>query len=217
MTEQERLAIVWNQIERLAFKPSSSANKRTWLSMCGRSLHQLWECEPISSNLLLTTCFAIPLLGLQLDYHIESSTKYTLSIKTSEYILWTIHCDPSYEEKPVLSPSESYPNARTNPHLEHDVKKVLEGMIFHPRCHSHLKEIGSWASDFEMNDAPSDPLHEIRISSAEANPFLFMFQLRFQFCILPPNKRDEERNRLLTLFTEAIKTSQNIPPRDLFN
>lgn len=213
MTEQERIAIVWNHIERLAFKPASPKNQKAWLSICGRSLHKLWECDPISSPLKHSlTNFDIPLLGIQWDYSIVNSTKYDLSIKTSESILWTIHCDPRYETKPVLAPAESYPNPRTNQQLEHDLKKVLDGMIFHPRCHSHLKEIGSWATEKNL-----PLLHEIRISSAEPNPFVFMFQLRYQFCITSKEKREEEKARLTTLFLDAIKNGRAVPPSCLFD
>ncbi|MCF6313528.1 MAG: hypothetical protein L3J39_13870 [Verrucomicrobiales bacterium] len=211
MNDQERLAIVWNQIERLAFKPASTTEQKSWLSICGKSLHQLWECDPISLHLSKCMSFDIPLLGVEWDYRIESLTKYSLAIKTSKSTLWTIHCDPQYEVKPVLAPSERYPNAMGNQQLEKDVTTVLDGMLFHPCCHSHLEEIGSWAAG---NSSPN--LHDIRISSAEPNPFIFMFQLRFQFCIISIKKREEEKSRITTLFLNAIKTGSNVPPSNLF-
>jgi hypothetical protein len=80
---------------------------------------------------------------------------------------------------------------------------VLDGLIFHPMVHQHLLY-------------PIDN-HLIRIGGGIANPFLFLFQIRYQFCLIEEN-RNKEKERLMLLFSEAIRAkSVSISAGKLFN
>ena len=87
--------------------------------------------------------------------------------------------------------------------LRHDVKAVLNGMIFHPRCHTHLKDIEVTPGHLDQNSSGLK-LHEIRIGGGIENPYVFLFHLRYQFCLVD-QIRKTERQRLIDLFVNAIR------------
>jgi hypothetical protein len=76
-----------------------------------------------------------------------------------------------------------------------DIEVVLDGLIFHPAAHQHIK-------------SPIDE-HAIRIGGGIGNAFLFLFHLRYQLC---PNKdkRKEEKKRLIGLFADAVRKNSKL-------
>ena len=46
--------------------------------------------------------------------------------------------------------------------------------------------------------------HEVRVSGGIENAFVFLFHLRYQFCLVSEETRHSERSRLVNLFTKAI-------------
>ena len=73
------------------------------------------------------------------------------------------------------------------------IADVLDGLIFHPRTHLHIK-------------SPIDK-HEIRIGGGIDNPFLYLFHLRYQLCPIK-EKRVAEKERLIALFETAVKNDK---------
>ena len=77
-----------------------------------------------------------------------------------------------------------------------DIEVVMNGLLFHPKAHQHI-------------ESPIDR-HTIRFGGGIDNPYLYLFNLRYQFCP-DSKKREEERNRIIELFSEAIRNNTDIP------
>jgi len=59
--------------------------------------------------------------------------------------------------------------------------------------------------------------HEVRIGGGIENPYVFLFHLRCQFCLVSNHVRQTERQRLIDLFKRSIRDNQNVSAKDLFN
>lgn len=102
--------------------------------------------------------------------------------------------------------------------LEGDVETVLNGMIFHPRNHSHGDELGI-VSAFKA--PPALLSKDIRFGGGIENGYVFLTHLRYQLCLLSNEARQTERTRLIQLFSNAIRErrhekGQPIPAGQLF-
>jgi len=83
-----------------------------------------------------------------------------------------------------------------------DVMAVLRGMIEHPRAHLHI----------HVNSFP----HDVRIGTGLHEPFLFLFQLRYQLCV-DQETREHEFERLRQIFTlDWLGRESDISPQALF-
>ena len=225
MTETERRAIVWETIERLAFKPSDKAK---WLGLYARTLPLFWGKEARyqgkKAKYLGTSgsdVIDIPNLALKCEYTIDSVEKYsfTLHDSSTSHSYWKNHVDPAYISKASLGfASGAYPNEKKET-LQADIKAVLDGMLFHPRCHAHIEYFGDRPVQLD-EEAGGLPSSEVRIGGGVENPYIFLFHLRYQFCLVANRAREDERQRLVDLFESAIsdeKPSVIINARDLFN
>ena len=75
-------------------------------------------------------------------------------------------------------------------------------MIEHPRGHLHVFEDAAY--------------HEVRVGTGISDPFLFLFQLRFQLC-LDPEVRQAELVRLAAIFTPHwFQCRDSVAPAHLF-
>jgi hypothetical protein len=82
-------------------------------------------------------------------------------------------------------------------------KQVWEQLSFADvQNHTHIEEHGLMQS--AATSPPLLALHEIRVSGGIENAFVFLFHLRYQFCLVSDEARGFERNRLVNLFTTAI-------------
>ncbi len=218
MKDNERRAIVWDMIERLAFRPTSPAG---WLGVYAKTLHRLWGVEPMWNRLALDDHFNVPFLSLKCDYSIDSFEKYSVSL-IADRCYWQNHIDPGDAEKPYPSKGALYSASGRYPHQEKkelpaDVENVLDGMIFHPRCHSHLEDLGSWWARLDL-DRDGLPSKEVRIGGGIENPYIFLFHLRYQFCLVSKQVRQTERQRLINLFDRSIRyKKKNVNTRELFD
>lgn len=216
MNDNKRRAIVWDTIERLAFRPNPPAS---WLGVYAKTLHALWGVEPMWDRFGLDDTFIVTFLNLKCSHFVESESKYEFSFvhDSSDCFLWKIHVDPGFLSKASLQTcGDRYPRRQMGK-LSRDVKDVLDGMLFHPRCHVHLEDLG-------IRHVQLDPekgglkLHEIRIGGGIENPYVFLFHLRYQFCLVHTDVRRNERVRLIDLFENAIKNNDStVNARDLFN
>lgn len=217
MKPEGRQSIVWAMIERMAFQPYPAA---TWLDLFNRTIHKLWELQPCDVPTGRGTSFELPSLGIICEYHIERAEKYNSSIRLSgdqSSLLVTLHDDPAYASKASLhNEIRKYERQDCARYLKGDVRRVVDGMIFHPRIHTHIKEYGL------MPNAPPPcrllDLREIRIGCGIENAFVFLFHLRYQFCIVSEEARGSERTRLVNLFTTAISGRKtDVPASQLFD
>ena len=219
MNETKRRAIVWDTIERIAFRPSSNNDRSTWLGVYAKTLHKLWDMESMWNRFGSNDIFDIPFLALKCDYTIENTEKYSVSLQDSSASrsYWQNDIDSEYLSKASLhSTSGRYPHQQ-RAHLQRDIEAVLNGMIFHPRCHAHLEDLEVRHVQLDQNRGGLSS-HEVRIGGGIENPYVFLFHLRYQFCLVTDQFRQTERQRLIDLFENAIQNSlPTVNARDLFS
>jgi hypothetical protein len=214
MDERDRRAIVWREIESKAFHPLGTAKIEKWLQIYKRSLSKLWEVEPLPEG-NPNAPFNLPVLPLQCFFSNDDGRglKFTITISSSKNIFWHLEVDPAYYSKANgLSQSKNYPSEHIKQDLEGDIETVLDGMLFHPRCHMHGNKL-----NIRPLVAPALDSREIRLGGGTENLFIFLAHVRYQFCIVSQGERDREKSRLVKLFTDAITNkNKNIPPAQLF-
>ena len=223
-----RQAIVWDAIERLAFRPQPK-DHNTWLSLYERSLASIWGRQAVDIFVRHQSCFEAKHLGLLCEYNISSHGKYgaTIYFETDNQegkpnpTCWHLHVDPEYLSRCSFykpDPRSKYPRPIKKDELEHDVESILNGMIFHPRAHAHGDEIGIQSV---LEAPPALEPKEIRLGGGIENGFVFLTHLRYQLCLLSNDARQEEKTRLIQLFTRAIhegwlERGRTIPAGELF-
>jgi hypothetical protein len=216
MNDKQRRAIVWDTIERLAFRPNPPSS---WLGVYAKTLHGLWGVEPMWDRFSLNDHIDIPFLMLKCDYLIESIAKYSVSLipeSSTNRCCWKNHIDPKYLSKGSLySARGRYPHQQ-RAQLQRDIEAVLDGMIFHSRCHTHLEDLGIRHVQLDR-DSGGLSSHEVRVGGGIENPYIFLFHLRYQFCLVSSQARQSERQRLIDLFEVSIRDNQNVNARDLFD
>ena len=211
-----RRAIVWDTIERLAFRPNPPER---WLGVYAKTLHELWGMDRIWARFSRNDKFIIPFLNLKCCYFIESESKYNISFvhDSSDCLHWQFHVDPGFLSKASLRACvDRYPRQQMS-ELSRDVEAVLNGMLFHPRCHAHLEYLGVPHVQFDQ-DSGGLSSHEVRIGGGIENPYVFLFHLRYQFCLVHTDVKRDERQRLIDLFAGSIgNRERSVNPRKLFN
>jgi len=213
MNESNRRAIVWREIERLAFRPRKP---QTWLGVYGRSFQSVWE-EPPIVRFDANREFDIPFFKLICSYSIENADKYSVTFKDSstDIGVWQIHVDPNYHSNSsLLAGLGKYPTQHRSD-LIHDIEKVLESMLFHPRCHSHLEDAGVTHVQLSQNGGGLSS-HEVRLGGGIENPYVFLFHIRYQFCLVSSEVRDQEKDRLISLFEANIRSKSSVNACELF-
>ncbi|MBW2662331.1 MAG: hypothetical protein JRD93_10150 [Deltaproteobacteria bacterium] len=215
MNDNKRQAIVWDTIERIAFRPNPP---ESWLGVYAKTLHKLWGMESVWARFGIDDEFIVTFLNLKCRHFIESVSKYSISFLhgSSDCLHWQIHVDPEFHSKASLQITVGkYPHQQMG-ELHSDVEAVLNGMLFHPRCHTHLEKIGVLPMPLDQ-DRGGLKAHEVRICGGIENPYVFLFHLRYQFCLVSGQARDIEKTRLIDLFENAIRNNRTVNPRDLFN
>ena len=217
MTEEKRrYAIVWDAIERMAFRP---VRPKTWLSLYKNTLPRLWGLQDGDVKTRINSGFDADFLNISCEYRIEEMGKYSGTISMladASRAIWTIHVDPDFISKSALyNAAERYPDKDRKRHLRGDIQAVLEGMLFHPRHHSHLEDLGVTTT---LMETINHGVHQVRIGGNIENAYVFLYHLRYQFCIVSDSARQEEQNRLIDLFMTAIlENSHTVPAGKLFN
>ncbi len=224
MNDNKRRAIVWDTIERLAFRPSSNNDRSTWLGVYAKTLHKLWDVEPIWNRFALNDDFIVTFLNLKCSHSIKSRTKYSISFVhvSSNHQHWQTHVDPEFHSKASLQTSvDNYPLQQMD-ELRRDVETVLDGMLFHPRCHAHLEDLGVRHVQLDR-DRGGLSSREVRIGGGIENAYVFLFHVRYQFCLVSDQVRQTEKRRLIDLFENAIRNNaiknkdKIVNVRDLFD
>lgn len=217
MNEMKRRAIVWDMIERKAFRPESPGK---WLSLYAKTLHKLLGMEPRWDRLGQNDEVIFPFLALKCCYFIESASKYSIAFvsESSDCPRGQFHVDSCFLSKSSLqtfADNDKYPRHQIG-ELARDVEAVLDGMLFHPRCHAHLKCLGIPHVKFDEESGGLPP-HEVRIGGGIENPYVFLFHLRYQFCLVSDQVRIAERQRLIDLFQRKIRGKEDVSAKDLFD
>jgi hypothetical protein len=201
----------------MAFRPD---HPKAWIELFKRTIHKLWELEPTYVRTDPATSFEVPFLSVICEYLVEDADKYNSSIRLTgneSRLLLALHDDPKYASKAAFhNESRNYERQDCARHLQDDVARVMDGMIFHPRIHTHIKEYGLMPNALPPQQLLD--LNEVRIGGGIENAFVFLFHLRYQFCLVSEDTRDSERTRLINLFTTAIKDRKtHVPAGKLFD
>ena len=215
MNDKKRRAIVWDTIERLAFRPNPP---ESWLGVYAKTLHKLWGMESVWARFGIDDEFVVTFMNLKCSHFIESVSKYEISLvhDFSDCLHWQIHVDPGFHSKASLQTTVGkYPHQQMGK-LSRDIDAVLNGMLFHPRCHTHLEDLGVRHVQLDQ-DSGGLSSHEVRIGGGIENPYVFLFHLRYQFCLVSDPVRHTEKTRLVDLFENAIRNNGTVSARDLFN
>ncbi|MHB8339081.1 MAG: hypothetical protein ACYDEE_16820 [Ignavibacteriaceae bacterium] len=221
MNKDLMMAFYWARIIKLAFSPLSDHDKDTWLRCYAFSLLKFWGIQNLPSKLKVgqTIKFENKFLNITYDCIIENYQKGSFSISidsaTNNTLLWYHDIDPHYYHPSLVQilPAKLDKRWDQSKVLQEELGNILDGLIFHPHAHQH---IDMHIPDSSSADSNHTTNHDVRIGGGITNPFLFLFQLRYQFCIIKQN-REEEQKRLLNLFsTELNMKSPNISAGKLF-
>lgn len=195
--KQIKLAYLWKKIILLGFSPSSPTEINDWISMYARSIVKFWEVTNmprLSRNNIEVSNVAIP-IDYDFTYNSLSkfNTKFCYLSENGEYS-WMHDVDKKYfiPEQPILT-QDSHMKKALKKIKREDVEDVLDGMFFHPTAHQHISK--------------EEEIHPIRIGGGIHNAFQFLFHIRFQLCLIN-EKRETEKQRLITLFFDAIKSKK---------
>jgi hypothetical protein len=215
----QRQAIVWDAIERMAFRPLTDDDRNRWLSEYERSLFRLWGQQPTDIQTRRNRGFDADFLNIACDYTIEAVDRYSVTIvnaATNASACWYMHVDTSYcSRSSFYHPDEDYPRQDEDRHMANDIESVLDGMIFHPRNHSHGDKLGITS---ELAAGSTLSPYEIRIGGGIENAFAFLTHLRYQFCLLSEAARQTERARLGRLFITSFRDRRTtVPAAELFD
>ena len=188
-----------------------------WVSM-QRPCIGFWGENVIYNRFGLNNEFIVTFLNLKCSHFIESVSKYSISFvhNSSDCLHWQIHVDPGFHSKASLQTTVGkYPRQQMG-ELSRDIDAVLNGMLFHPRCHTHLEDLGVRHVQLDQ-DSGGLSSHEVRIGGGIENPYVFLFHIRYQFCLVSGQARDREKTRLIDLFENVIRKNRTVNARDLFN
>ncbi len=216
MDKQMVRAYLWKAIVRLGFCPVSQKEKKSWLIQYSRSVKQFWRIPsyptpPGQDNGKLNGHIdCTDLFNLVLEYTVDSMEKftvrfcYTFPSDGKELFMWTHDVDERAEKSYCFSPQPFFclqqEKAALKIFTNKDIEAVIDGLLLHPKAHQHL-------------ESPIDK-HEIRIGGGIDNPFLYLFHLRYQFCPFL-DTRNAEKDRLVTLFADALRTQSVITANTL--
>lgn len=203
-------AYLWQDVIRIGFCPTGDKDVKKWLSMYGRSIKDFWEIDeypphPQSNGSFTSSLTSSISISFFIEYSITNLSKFAvnfLHVNKSRDLMWIHDVDGEYFSFPEGSILRKYGKSKkiSDSDVARHIESVLDGLLFHPCVHQHIESL--------TNN------HEIRIGGGIANPFVFLFQLRYQLC---PDEtaKNEERRRLISLFEGAIISSSNVPANEL--
>jgi hypothetical protein len=202
-------AYLWNEIIQLGFMPEArEVNEwyKKYLIGLSNFLEIAYPKLP-SSNGMIRGTVENQHLDLWIEYEFNKSNGHLhISFNHLNGNIWEHHIDPQYYGIPLEELLEKHEIQRSitiASNIEENLKEVLDAMLFHPREHQHFK-------------SPIDE-HFIRIGGGLPNPFLYLFHLRYQFCLPKKMKkiREPEILRLQEIFKAAIKKRRKVSVDEL--
>lgn len=211
MDEKLIRAYLWHDVIRLGFCPSSVTDKKNWLLQYSKSLRDFWEIDLYPRNPYLDgdnikLDIDFDPLDLCLEFVFKSMNNFCIQFEycSKTPVLKLMH-DVDLDNYFVF-PDQSFLTLHgqrrmaVNELSNSDIEVVIDGLLLHTAAHMHIH-------------SPIDR-HDIRIGGGICNPFQYLFHLRYQLCP-SPRKREAERNRLIDLFSAAIREDFTIRVNDL--
>lgn len=204
MDEMLVQAYIWQEVIHRAFSPRSVKDKKSWLRLYQGSLVSYWEVSAMSSpveNPSGSITGKASSDTIEYTYCIHPKPKFSVrmySITAADRaLIWLHDVDETYfclPDQKLLDTCNLSGTAmdefRKKP--KDYMANVVDGLIVHPAVHQHI------ISPFTD--------HEIRVGGGIKNPYLYLFQLRYQ--LIPDSmKRIQERERLIHLSVNEIVES----------
>ena len=118
MNETERRAIVWDQVEQLAFRPWDK--KDSWLRCYSIKLRDLLQLPAQFIRDGSQKLFQIADLKIACEYTIEGQDAYVACLKKTdnERTIWSVHADANSLSKAALHMAKvDYPKKEIRTHL----------------------------------------------------------------------------------------------------
>ena len=217
--ERERLSLLWHQIERGLFRPTSPAEQRTWCACFVKSLSTLWEVEPVVGAAFPMATLSLPVPGFAIEYDLSNwagnPRRASLRMMFEGVGIATHHIDHAFHDRMDLQTPPGgnvlahYPGiASRNDDLLVDIRWILDRYVFHPCAHLHPgPDIVTCLAP--ADDAYRECLHEIRFGVGITNPFAALFQYRVNLLIRPTPQdikaaKEKERNRVAGIMRDAL-------------
>lgn len=211
----------WKYIEKIAFSPVGSKDIEGWLNCFMKFFYTIYEQETYFPNIFdkekkkfskeftfspIDTTFKfvinpdISAFSFQLNWERNNPDYPNLLYEyDSEY-----HCEWDYI-------NESNTFQKKLDFNEEDLECILHHMIFHPAIHCHI------FSELWTKNISAASHHDIRIGMLTKNPFLFLYQVSFQFLsIIEERKKQAELKRLAKVIWEN-RNNRPISPGLLFS
>lgn len=219
MDDKTLRALVWKRIIKLAFSPASSIDNEKWLNCCAKSIPAFWGISDYPKKQRDVYTFENSHLKLTYESSISGINKGSIVLQLDQVagktIMWTHDIDHSYYQYDIHKANLQDIKLKSfQKKLDKVVSEVLDGLIFHPTVHQHIELHLPIPA---QNNNNKITIHDVRVGGGISNPYLFLFQLRYQFCIIIQH-RNNEKMRLKNLFTqELVSKTITIPPGRLFN
>ena len=212
MDKQMIRAYLWQAVIRLGFCPASTKDQQGWLYQYGQSIKDFWETSypkpPRMENGRITAVIdCTDILNLSLIYQVDSTHKFSVRFRYSytlndKKLIWIHDVDGNFFCFPpqLFLSRDGQEKVALKGFVPDDVEAVIDGLLLHPKAHQHIES--------PINN------HDIRIGGGIDNPFLYLFHLRYQLCPIPV-KQNTERDRLVALFSSALRSNRYIAANKL--
>lgn len=206
----------WNYIERKAFRPSKKKEIKKWLRCFVLFFNKVFETgdsypkiKEEKNKFLHEIVFELLDVTCSFDILVDLS-KFSFDIKWKDTGLQFGYdrrytCEFDYLDEHCRDKRSDF--------SKEELEKVLESKIHHPALHYHIKGKIFNKIQGEEIDFP----HEIRIGLATKNPFLFLYQVSYQFLyVFGDDKKQQELQRLAAVIFENKERKMEISPGVLF-
>jgi hypothetical protein len=209
----------WNYIETRAFSPKSEKEVEKWLSNFTQFFDRIYEkgekwvnMKPENNKFIYELKFEP--VNIYCKYCIEIDlSKFSFDIKLNgsavqfgydrRYVCEFDYLDDHCKKEEI-----------SNEFTREELEEILKNKIKHPALHYHIKKEVPDKTQDKKKDFP----HDIRITAAIKNPFLFLYQLSFQILLIleKSQKQQDELKRLTKVILEN-KDRMTIRPGKLFD
>jgi hypothetical protein len=212
----------WKYIEKKAFFPGDSKDINVWLDrfvLFFYNIYELGTCIPNTFD-KKENKFSKEITFIHLNTRFKFIIKpdissFSLELKWEENNSDQSNLHYEYDSKYRCEWDYLYHEPKRNkknPNFsESELKYILEHMIVHPAIHCHVFN-EQW-----KDKIASGSLHEIRLGMPTTNPFLFLYQVSFQFLSAIAEQKKENELKRLTKVIWDNKDKMSISPGLLFS
>ena len=197
MTLEERRTHMWQAIVRRVFTLNDDKQRAQWLQCFAQSI-----CSYVDNPIFTSPKPTCSGFKGQIGNRCLLTCAYSIGPERAQFDILQPELYVQYGIDSTVFTCAVGKNETVDDVTEDDIACVLRGMVEHPRQHVHFFE------DIIR--------HELRVGTGLAEPYLFLFQLRFQLC-LDPTRRAREIARLQAILTPGwFQRRDSVAPSHLF-